>query len=84
MEYSDSIEAVASMMEGLKPKHKAYGTVVYQPTKDISVVDFGKERWPPPFQKQKVCSRILLIANWTDARFAMVGGEANQVMTFTD
>lgn len=53
-------------------KETCYGTIVYLPPGPI--VDFGKEVWPAVHEKQKVCPRLLLVANWTDGRFFLVGG----------
>jgi hypothetical protein len=79
MEYANSLDAAAVMMADAKnPKFKCYGTVIYEPDAALKVVDFGKEVWPSPYEKKKVCPRMLLVANWTDARFSLVGGEAEK------
>jgi 8-oxo-dGTP pyrophosphatase MutT (NUDIX family) len=77
MEFVTSIEAARTLMESVaKPKWGSYGTVVYEP--EGNVVDFEAEQWPAKHQKKVVCSRIFMVANWTDARFALVGGNANR------
>ena len=54
----------------------AYGTVVYLPA-DFRI-DFGKSEWPSPYEKKKVCPRVLLATSWTDNRMGFVGGNAKR------
>ena len=71
--FTNSKDAARNLIaKDKKLKETVYGTIVYVPPQPI--VDFGKETWPAIHEKQKVCPRILLVANWTDGRFFLVGG----------
>lgn len=56
--------------------YSCFGTVIYVPSQPV--IDFGQSQWPSPYDKSKVCPRILLITTWTDGKFGFVGGGRNK------
>ncbi|KAJ1386226.1 hypothetical protein B484DRAFT_425961 [Ochromonadaceae sp. CCMP2298] len=72
--FYSSIEESLAFFEGAArpPKQCSYASLVYMPPTPL--VDFGKEVWPSPHKKKDVCPRLLLISNWTDNRFSLIGG----------